>query len=121
MMKLKIFTTALLLAGCQSNDGLAKSVGTSCDIEALSGVKPIVYVEPKYPKKAVESRITGSCTVRFDIKDTKTTNIKVLSCEPQGWFEASVAKAVSRWWFRVGGSTTKSAKGLEVKCHYRAE
>lgn len=59
---------------------------------------PIVRIEPRYPKEAVEKGIEGHVDLSFVItNDGKTANIEVLDSQPAGVFEEVVVAAVERW------------------------
>jgi TonB family protein len=64
-------------------------------------VKRIRYTAPKYPPKALQSRVSGFVTIEFVI-DTKgqPTLLRVVDAYPAEIFERAVLTAAKRWRYK---------------------
>lgn len=59
---------------------------------------PVVRIEPKYPKAAVEQQLNGSVVLKFDILENgKTDNISVVTADPAYVFDQSALAALAKW------------------------
>ncbi|CCQ11376.1 Ferric siderophore transport system, periplasmic binding protein TonB [Pseudoalteromonas luteoviolacea B = ATCC 29581] len=77
------------LAG-QQDDGAKKAVH--------SDVRPIMRIEPKYPKQAVSEKLEGFVQLEFSIDEKgKTHGIKVLKSHPQAIFDSVSIDALKQW------------------------
>lgn len=62
--------------------------------------KPIVRVEPIYPRMAKTQGITGSVVVEFTITTTgEVENIQIIKADPEDVFEEAVEQALAQWQF----------------------
>ncbi|MEN9849093.1 MAG: hypothetical protein RL368_1833 [Pseudomonadota bacterium] len=62
--------------------------------------KPIVRVEPIYPRMAKAQGITGSVVVEFTITTTgEVENIQIIKADPEDIFEEAVEQALAQWQF----------------------
>jgi protein TonB len=62
--------------------------------------KPIVRVEPIYPRMAKAQGITGSVVVEFTITATgEVENIQIIKADPEDVFEEAVEQALAQWQF----------------------
>ena len=82
----------------------------------------LVHVKPAYPKSALASGTTGSCSVIFDINHDqgRVENVKIFECIPKGVFEESCLGAVNKWWFRPPSTIEEKVitKSLSATCSY---
>ena len=70
---------------------------TSC---ATSAPKPKLVSSyfPPYPAKAYQQRTTGLIVAMYDINDRgKVENVRILSSQPQGVFDATVIHTLGKW------------------------
>ncbi|MGV8835702.1 TonB family protein [Cellvibrio sp.] len=59
---------------------------------------PVIKTPPKYPYKALDEKQEGIVLVQYDVTDSgTTTNIKVVSAEPQGYFEEGAISAAQKF------------------------
>jgi protein TonB len=62
--------------------------------------KPLVRVEPIYPRMAKAQGITGSVVVEFTITTTgDVENIQIIKADPEDVFEEAVEQALAQWQF----------------------
>ncbi|MEW6984272.1 TonB family protein [Colwelliaceae bacterium 6471] len=62
------------------------------------GRELLTHVEPIWPKKAIDAKITGSVTMSFSINtDGSVDNIKIIESTPSGMFEQASITALSQW------------------------
>jgi protein TonB len=62
--------------------------------------KPLVRVEPIYPRMAKAQGITGSVVVEFTITTTgEVENIQIIKADPEDVFEEAVEQALAQWQF----------------------
>jgi len=81
-------------------------------------IKPIKRAAPKMPARALQS---GFSIVEFDLADDGSTkNIKILESWPEGVFEKSSEKAVSKWIYaeRMPDQTTSDRTELITTVRY---
>ncbi|MCU4674498.1 TonB family protein [Catenovulum sp. 2E275] len=65
-------------------------------------IKPIVKVEPKYPKAAAQTAQEGWVLLRFDIDaQGQVINISVVDSSPAKTFDKEAVNALSRWKFKA--------------------
>jgi len=94
-----------------------------------AGVYPVVRIEPKYPKQAVQDGTEGAVVLKFDINaDGDVKNVSVVKALPKGVFD-KVAKVALRQWkyepsdayhkdqlvqldFRMGPNSTLDTSGM---------
>ncbi len=61
---------------------------------------PIVKTAPRYPRDAATNRITGYCTIIYDVlKSGKTNDVRVDDCPNEIFLEASLLSA-SKFWYK---------------------
>lgn len=64
---------------------------------------PLVRVQPQYPRKAVEDKVTGYVVIELTVMENGSvdpSSIKVLEAEPAGYFEESVRSAASKFKYK---------------------
>jgi len=88
----------------QGTTSTATGVGATKPSTASSGQsanpKPIVRVEPIYPRMAKAQGITGSVVVEFTITATgEVENIQIIKADPEDVFEEAVEQALAQWQF----------------------
>jgi len=113
------------IVGCQSTSSNTKSVPPviANAVENRTEIKPIVHIEPMYPKEAMAKNIEGYCRVSFDIKlneSSKPSNIEILECSPKGVFEDSCVNSVEKWFF-IAKNTSESPAGLITTCKFELD
>jgi protein TonB len=73
--------------------------------------KPLLLIEPKYPKDARKNKVEGYVKVsRIINEDGCNININVIESQPEGVFDASMLKAIKYWRYSpalVNGEPTK--------------
>lgn len=70
----------------------------SADIEPTISVKPLMRVEPLYPKTAAEDKAEGSVLLQYDITaQGNVENVKVIKSEPERIFDQAAKIAVAQW------------------------
>lgn len=71
---------------------------------------PVHNPAPLYPAKARRRNVTGWVRVAFTItEEGRVDNVKVVSAEPEGFFEQATIRAVRQWQFQpqlLGGKAT---------------
>lgn len=74
------------------------AVSEDIDFSAsLPEFSPVRAVEPVYPQRAMDRKITGYALVEYNIKENgKTDNVKVVDAEPSGVFDKASKRAVLR-------------------------
>jgi len=108
------FVTGTLLVGCQStsekiifSDNNLVKYKSRCmfhDSAHVDGIAKkgddvlITMKAPKYPLKAVRSKIEGYAKMEFDISsEGKPININVIESSPKGLFNSAAKTALSGW------------------------
>ncbi|HUK01211.1 MAG TPA: TonB family protein [Steroidobacteraceae bacterium] len=78
----------------------AQSRNASTGLPAGIKLKRIRYVEPEYPQRAYDTKVSGVVTVQFTV-DVKgyPRDVQVVSSNPPVLFDKSATDAVSRWRF----------------------
>ena len=62
---------------------------------------PIVRVQPKYPQRAMQARLTGVVTLDVWVApDGSVSDAKVLDSNPPRIFDKAALNAIKRWKFR---------------------
>jgi|GEM_PF-1661237 len=64
---------------------------------------PLVRVQPQYPRKAIEDKVTGYVVIELTVMENgwvDPASIKVLEAEPPGYFEATVRSAASKFKYK---------------------
>ena len=101
VIRIIIFSwVSILIMGCQSTDKNQsyQTKKSSCQEYSNSTIKPIVRVQPKYPREAVRSKLSGYTKMEFDVSsDGKPINIKVVESYPKGIFNKNSIVALSKW------------------------
>ncbi len=77
---------------------------------AFSRLKVRRYVEPRYPRNALDRRVAGWVEVDFTVDASgRTRDVRVINADPPGIFENAALAAVNRWRFDTEGSTAGPA------------
>ncbi|NOT10888.1 MAG: energy transducer TonB [Methylococcaceae bacterium] len=67
----------------------------------VSGVVPLIRVQPKYPSRAVNRHIEGWVKIEFTISTSGTvTDAAVVAAEPAEIFDYEALKALKKWKFK---------------------
>jgi protein TonB len=68
---------------------------------SVSGVVPLVRVQPKYPSRAVNRHIEGWVKIEFTI-DTSgdVTDTTIVASQPTEVFDSEALKAIKKWKFK---------------------
>lgn len=70
---------------------------------------PNMRLKPVYPHRAKRMNITGSVNIRFLVDTTGTVqSLEILKAVPEGVFDDSVRRAVTRWKFQPGRKDGKA-------------
>lgn len=68
----------------------------------VSGVKPLVRVEPKYPARAANRHIEGWVKIEFTITaDGTVADAVIVEAEPADVFDDAALKAIKKWEFQA--------------------
>ncbi len=82
---------------------------------------PIVRIEPRYPRAALQTGTEGWVNLTFDISETgAVTNVSVLEAQPKKVFNREAKRAVSKWKYRpkvINGKSVEQ-KGLQVRLDF---
>ena len=85
----------------------------------LSTLKFKRFVEPKFPRRALDQGLEGWVDVRFLVTaEGETAEIEVLDAEPGGAFDEAAVDAVERWRFkprRVDGEPVPSRTQIRLR------
>lgn len=101
----------------------AKSALGDAMVSAGSGVistnvVPVAKVDPIYPRKAKRLKKEGYVKLEFTITTAGTVkDIKVVEAKPEGLFESSAKRALSKWKFRPKkdeGKTVEQRAMLQI-------
>ncbi len=77
----------------------------------VSGVVPLVRVQPKYPSRAVNRHIEGWVKIEFTISASgEVTDATVIASEPAEIFDNEALKAIEKWKFQE-----KTVNGVAVE------
>ena len=77
----------------------------------VSGVVPLVRVQPKYPSRALSRHIEGWVKIEFTISASgEVTNETVVGSEPAEIFDSEALKAIKKWKFQQ-----KTVNGIAVE------
>ncbi|MFQ5580348.1 MAG: energy transducer TonB [Nitrospiria bacterium] len=69
--------------------------------EIETDVIPMVKISPRYPRRAVRSKIEGIVTIEFTItRDGSVVNPAVIQAAPPYVFDQAALRAIRRWKFR---------------------
>lgn len=83
------------LAAYKSNQAWVESLSASA---TATEAMPLTKTPPHYPYKALDEKQEGIVVVQYDVTDTgATANIKVVSAEPEGYFEAEAMSAAQQF------------------------
>ena len=84
---------------------------------------PISKVPPMYPMRAKRMSVEGWVSVCFLVNDSGTVEqIKVLAAEPEGIFEQSVMRCISKWRFQPGTIEGEPVNTwVETTVHFKLE
>lgn len=99
MIKNNIKVTTLALLSVFATAFLPLSVtAEEIQLEAqLPEFEPIRSVDPVYPQRAMDRKISGYALVEFTIKENgRTNNIKVVDSEPSKIFDIASKRAIQR-------------------------
>jgi TonB family protein len=116
---LQSFFIFSILAGCQSTEkktDLTVRYQTPCEHDFIEmdkdkNQKPIVRIEPKYPRHAAKNKLSGYVKLVFDItKEGKPINIYVVESYPNETFVQASVNALSKWRY-----TAKARKCLPLR------
>ncbi len=67
---------------------------------AISAVKRIHYVGPKYPRSAQRRDIAGWVDLAFTVTTSgEVAEIEILNAEPENIFDKAATRAVAQWLF----------------------
>jgi TonB family protein len=70
-------------------------------VVSASSLTRVRYVEPKYPRQALERGTEGWVDLEFTVgTDGTVGNVTVVRAEPAGVFDAAASASLSRWRFR---------------------
>jgi protein TonB len=70
-------------------------------VVSASSLTRVRYVEPKFPRQALEQGTEGWVELEFTVgTDGTVGNVTVVRSEPAGVFDAAAATSLSRWRFR---------------------
>jgi protein TonB len=59
------------------------------------------HVQPKFPQRAADRRLSGWVDLRFLVNaEGKTENIEIMDSSPKGSFEKAATRAISGWRFK---------------------
>lgn len=85
---------------------------------------PIVRVQPQYPRKAVEEKVSGYVLIELTVNPDGTVpmdSILVLESEPKGYFEEAATSAASKFKYKPIVINGKPQKVLGVKYRFSFE
>jgi protein TonB len=67
----------------------------------VTGVVPLVRIQPKYPSRAINRRIEGWVKIEFTISSTgSVSDATVVAAEPSDIFDFEALKAIKNWQFK---------------------
>jgi protein TonB len=70
-------------------------------VVSASTLTRVRYVEPKYPREALDKGTEGWVDLEFTVgTDGTVGNVTVLRSEPVGVFDAAASASIARWRFR---------------------
>lgn len=79
-------------------EGVAVSAPQFGGFGVTQQVMPLYRVEPRYPPRAQKRRLEGTVVLSFTIDASgRTTDIKVVSANPEGVFEREAIRALTKW------------------------
>ncbi|NAW57205.1 MULTISPECIES: energy transducer TonB [unclassified Vibrio] len=79
-------------------EGVAVSAPQFGGFGVTQQVMPLYRVEPRYPPRAQKRRLEGTVVLSFTIDASgRTTDIKVMSANPEGVFEREAIRALTKW------------------------
>lgn len=81
------------------------------------------HVEPKFPQRAADRRLSGWVDLRFLVNaEGKTENIEIVDSNPKGSFEKAARRAISKWRFKpMTADGVPVAKRSIVRLRFDAE
>ena len=91
----------------------AKATGHGRDDSksVVSGVVPLLRIQPKYPARAADRHIEGWVKIEFTVQtDGSVDDAVVVNSEPEGIFDDAALKAIGKWKFKE-----KIVNGVAVK------
>ncbi|WP_462164812.1 TonB family protein [Pseudoalteromonas xiamenensis] len=95
---LQAVLAAGLLASLSVYAGNSDSNSTTKMESSKHLVQPVMRIEPRYPKAAVDQKIEGYVQLQFKIDEKgRTHSIQVLHGEPQALFDAASLDALQQW------------------------
>ncbi|MEM0515626.1 M56 family metallopeptidase [Pseudoalteromonas sp. YIC-827] len=66
--------------------------------KSASQPKPVMRIEPIYPKEAAEQKISGSVVLRFQVDEEGTVrNVVVVQSQPAKVFDKEAVRALQQW------------------------
>ena len=86
-------------------------------LQLLSGSAPV------YPAKRKSGGVGGLVTVAYDVStEGKVGNLRIVSSEPPGQFDAAALRAVASWQFKpqIRNGVAEPVLGLTSKLEFRA-
>ena len=95
-----------ILVGCQSTSNKAYSVekfDAPCELDHIAmskdkNKKPIIRIDPKYPREAARKKLNGYVKMLFDITaEGVPANIHVIESYPNNVFVKESVKALKKW------------------------
>ncbi|MBO6506683.1 MAG: energy transducer TonB [Kordiimonadaceae bacterium] len=81
-------------------------------------VQPVVFAQPRYPRKAQEEGVEGYVVVEFTVKKNGRVSkgsIKVIEAEPKGYFEEAAIAAMKAMRYEPPKVNGKSKKVKKVR------
>jgi len=89
-----------LAAGPTETETLKVAVAAKPEPAAISAVKRIHYVGPKYPRSAQRRDIAGWVDLAFTVTTSgEVAEIEILNAEPENIFDKAATRAVAQWLF----------------------
>ncbi|SFM44526.1 energy transducer TonB [Thermodesulforhabdus norvegica] len=106
-------------SGNRARPGIPGGLKTYGVAEVDEPPRVLHSVKPVYPLRARRLMIEGEVVVRFVVgRDGSIEDIRIISANPEGYFEKSVIEALKKWRFLPGrykGETVKTLVVLPVK------
>ncbi len=83
--------------------------------------RPLVRIQPRYPRRAAEQGVSGHVVLEGQLTRTgQISSIRVVEAEPEGMFEAEAMEAFSHWRF-APASSSEDANPAETLIRQRLD
>ncbi len=91
----------LLLIATSMLSGLAIAQQPQAKLTTEQHIKPIMRIEPVYPKQAAAQGISGSVVLKYDITAAgNTTNVTIIKEQPAATFSKAAKQALLQWQYQ---------------------